>query len=788
MSLVSRSIPGLFGGVSQKIPALRHPTQGSAQDNGICTVVDGLYKRAGTRHVATLAVTGPNGLTVANSLGEVTGHFIDRGVSGRHVLVIKNGSLMVYEMTTGAVQTVSMPQGYAYLTAANPATAFRCLTVADTTFIVNTEVVPKMTTLLTLANDPSVAYINVRQVASQNTYFMTVDGYMGSYQTGDAPRNSDVANGLAAAINGQGGFVAFRVSNTNVIRVQRTNGQPISLVTASDTYNNGGLQVVSNGVEKFSDLPAGLDSGYVVSVLGTEGSKSRYYVRWNGKAWEECAKPGSAYRLDPTTMPHRLRPNTDGTWTFERITDWADRLTGDDKTAPLPTFVDDPIKAVFFHRNRLGFLSADAVTLSRAGDYFNFFPASAQQVLDSDPIDLSAGSESVTNLTWALGFNQTLLLWSNTDKQFVLTAGDILSPKTARVLPTTAFAFKPTVRPASMGNKALFAAPFGDYTQVNLYRVSDDRLTNTADDLTEDCPQYLPSGVTHMEVSNTVRALVASSHAWTNELYVWKWEQDDQQKLTQRAWQRFTLDRAEPVRVLGTHWVDRTLYLLICTRAVTESAHHFTIEKLEFGKPKDDFGANVPLLLDRAVKMQPTNVSAAGTTFDLPYPVSGPLTVLKLRAGGLEPEVVTPSGVAVLAPTVTRVTLAGAQPGDYVLGQAFNFTYTFTEPFMQDRDSVPFMASYLKHVRTIIRYEMTGYFKAEVVIPLRATYVYPFSGRIAGQPNQAASMVALSSGDFAIPVQAKASGVLVSLKSDSYLPCRFPYGEWVGDVTMKASR
>ena len=45
MALVSKSIPNLINGVSQQPPALRLPTQGEAQENGLSDVVDGLKKR-----------------------------------------------------------------------------------------------------------------------------------------------------------------------------------------------------------------------------------------------------------------------------------------------------------------------------------------------------------------------------------------------------------------------------------------------------------------------------------------------------------------------------------------------------------------------------------------------------------------------------------------------------------------------------------------------------------------------------------------------------------------------
>ena len=166
MTQVTRSIPGLFGGVSQQIPAMRHPTQCAVQDNGLATLVDGLYKRPGTQHRYTFPLAGLNGASVAGSAGAAHVHIIDRGTAGLFGLVIVNGSLQLYNLLTGAVETVTFPQGTAYLAGA-PETDIRCLTVADYTFIVNTKRVAKMKAATSAMNPTNVAYINIKTAVPQ---------------------------------------------------------------------------------------------------------------------------------------------------------------------------------------------------------------------------------------------------------------------------------------------------------------------------------------------------------------------------------------------------------------------------------------------------------------------------------------------------------------------------------------------------------------------------------------------------------------------------------------------
>jgi hypothetical protein len=127
MGLVNRSIPNLYNGVSQQPPSLRLPSQATEQINGLSSVVFGLSKRPNTDHVAKL-----NNSTLTDTFV----HTINRDTTEQFKVLITNGGLKVYDIT-GVEQTVSFPDGTAYLNATDPSSSFACVTVADYTFIVN---------------------------------------------------------------------------------------------------------------------------------------------------------------------------------------------------------------------------------------------------------------------------------------------------------------------------------------------------------------------------------------------------------------------------------------------------------------------------------------------------------------------------------------------------------------------------------------------------------------------------------------------------------------------------
>lgn len=790
MPIITRAYPGLFGGVSQQDPAMRHPTQCAEQLNMVATVVDGLYKRPPVKHRATLPLTAP-GYSIQGTGGNAFAHVIDRASGGLFQLVLVNGSLMLFDMETGAVQTVNAPAGLGYLSGAtNPQEDFYAFTAADTTFIVNRRKVTAMGPAVEPTNSTRVAYVNVRTAVANTPYRVTINSTSVSFETGGTPTSSGIAtslrNALATALPG---FTVLVLPDTNIIKVTH----PTLAVTAkvSDGWSNTALQNLTEGVDKFADLPARFDTGFTVTIRGTPevNATDPYFVKWDGAKWVEARQPGTTYAIDAATMPHRLIPTaTAGTWTLEPIA-WEPRLIGDDDTAKPPSFIGSTIQDVFLFRGRLGFLSGPNAILSRAGDYFNFWPKTAVQQLASDPIDLEAPAAENVTLASAVVYNETLLIWSTGRQQFALIGGDILQPETARLLPTTTFEADPAVRPAGMGNLVLFTARSGQWSRAMVYRVSEDTVTNDAPDITDHVPRYLPAGIRRLSVSTTNKVALVVPSAGPS-LFVMKYELDDRGGFSQRAWQEFRMD--PDARVLGTHWRGSVLYLLVHRSISGDTAGgRFFLESIDWDPKVTDPNLPFQVLLDRGTGSVTKTYDGATqrTTVDVPYLSTLPLKVLRLDPDE-EPEDLTIVSQSPLPGTVqTRVVVQGQHnTATLVVGRPYTARYVFSEPLMKDANGVPVLASVLKWARVEVRYVNTGWFTAQVVPYLRETFTYEVNGRVLGVPGQGPSQLGLTTGQYTIPVHAKPSGTVVALQSDSYLPCLFPYAEWTGDVSMKASR
>ena len=155
-------ITSLAGGVSKQPPHLRYPGQTGPASNVVARVQDGVSKRSGSRFFAKVT-----GLTAA---GAYRLHAIERDNSERYVCaygpVAGVTTLKVYD-ANGTLATVNISaDAQTYLNAGSPtADQLRFTTVADTTFIVNTQATPALST--------SASYVATTTARNADALFAT---------------------------------------------------------------------------------------------------------------------------------------------------------------------------------------------------------------------------------------------------------------------------------------------------------------------------------------------------------------------------------------------------------------------------------------------------------------------------------------------------------------------------------------------------------------------------------------------------------------------------------------
>lgn len=786
MPPVSSSIPNLINGVSQQPSTLRLASQAELSTNCYPSIVEGMRRRQPTRHLAEL-VTG----TLASSAYI---HTINRDLNERYVATIINGDLYVHDID-GTAKTVNFPNGKGYLSATDPQSAFKALTVQDFTFLVNTDQTVAMHTDLSTSRGVE-ALVFVKQANFQTDYEVVVDAVTATHTTGSTGALSTVtiADDLKTQLStGLGGNYTV-TREASVIHVKRNDGVNIT-VKIEDSRADTQMTLTKDTVQNFSDLPTVAPDGYIARVLGDETSDADdFYVvfvptntgdTFGSGVWEETVAPGIEYKFDPGTMPHVLIREADGTFTFKEAT-WGERIAGDADSSPAPSFVGQAIQDVFYHKNRLMFLSGENLIGSRAGEFFDFFASTVTTLVDSDPIDVAASSTKAAVLKHAVEFNGTVLAFSD-QTQFTLNKVDILTPETAQITGLTNYEGQLLASPVATGKTVMFAFNRGDYDGVREFFVDTETESSDAADITAHVPRYIPSGIFKMATSTGEDVCVVLTNGNREAMFVYKYHWSGQEKL-QSAWVKYEFQSG--CEIINADFIDTTCYLVV------QRTDGVYLEAMDFEPSKTDANHDFEFMVDRKITETDTSMvydsGTNKTTITLPYALDGvPLAVTRSTGAGGE----KPAGTLLPVSSYAgdQLVLNGDRTAQtFYIGVEFESRYRFSEVVVRETSrsggSVVIETGRLQLLSMTMQFDRTGYFEVHVTPLNRDTRVTKYTARVIGSAKSKVGEVSLEDGKLRVPVRSRADRATVDIVSSSYLPFNMTAAGWEGAFTIKSRR
>ena len=830
MSLYSYAIPNLAQGISQQPDAQRDPSQGEIQINGMSSILEGLRKRDCTQTIALVSNT---------DFGDAFIHSILRDNVEEYLAVISNNQIRVYDLD-GVAQTVNAPGGYGYLTSVTNARAqIRAVTIADFTFVTNTNTAPAMQATLAPATARPTAHealIWVRAANYGQTYTVNVNGNQSQVTTAVAPvvtsgttvtenriSSEDIAANLITGLTTAGLTGVTMTRSGSVIHLQSASAITVS---ATDARANADITAILSEVQAFTELPTIAPQGYQVAITGDPGNSfDGYYVEFTPNSgtfgegtWSETVSPGVEFRIDGGTMPHLLVRLPNGTFHFGpadgsthggiTIPRWGERVAGDYDTAPDPSFIGNPINDIFIYKNRLGFLADENVILSRVREFFEFFPETVTAVLDTDPIDVVASNNRVSVLRYAVPYQDELILFSS-QYQFRFNAAEtVLTPATAQITVLTQFEVDENVRPQLAGGGIVFCQANGDFSMFREFSVrgAGTALTADAQDLTGYVSAFVPSDVFTMTVNDTSNALFAVSSRANrqNRIYVYKYfirNAGEGAERAQSSWSFWEFNGAD--EILQVLCVRETLFCLM--RYGTD----IFLERMpvQDRSPEPPANAPYPLLLDRRISTTtetPTamrvsagtyNASANTTTWTLPFSAAAAMQAWSgwntTGSGGVKLATIT---------TGTSVVANGDWSGQPIyFGEPYNFRYRFTRFKLYKEIGGGKAAANVERTQVRnakLRYHETAHFKVHVIPEGRNTGIYTFDATILGsRVSELGSINATGfdpdnnrfyEGVFNIPIMSRGERCMVEIHNDTPHPCKFSTCEWIALLTGKA--
>ena len=557
----------------------------------------------------------------------------------------------------------------------------------------------------------------------------------------------------------------------------------INTAVVYDGYNNQAAFGIIKSTQKFTNLPASAPDGFIVKITGEKGSNTDdYYVRYDAEAqvWRECVRPLLKNHIDNKTMPHVLVREADGTFNF-RVAEWDSRESGDEDSNPLPSFIDNTINDVFYHRNRLGFLSGENIILTRSADFFNFWMASAMEVQDTDPIDLAVSDNKIATLYHAVPFDAELILFSK-DAQFALRSDSVLTPKDAYLTPpVTHFGCSLKATPVNAGRNIYFLAERSEYSTVREFFVAADNTdSKDAQDITSHVPSYLPNGTYKIVPSSVENILMFLTEGDEECMYVYKYLFIDSVR-QQASWSRWSLGGT----IYGASFIEDSLYIVV------ERNDYLCLERVSFTFNTEDLPSEpYRVLLD--CKQE---VTVPQGCFD---ELQGETTInIKSFYNEIyEPDrkygIVTADGTFKEVDADGTVTLNGNYEGKHIIcGLIYKFRIALSPLYVKsetERGTQALLEGRLQLRQLWINYADSGYFVVKVDVFDKDTYEYINTGRTLGTTDSTLGKLMFSTGKFTVPIQSLNTNCKISVESDAPAPVALIGAGWIGNYVRRTKQ
>ena len=588
MTSVSQRIPSFVGGVSQQ--ADEKMALGQVKDALNCypDVTLGMIKRPGGKFLGKLA----NLPAESAYLSAWFSIFRDNQEKYIATVLTAAGVINVWNLLTGLSATITYPAGkqaaiQSYLTATDYR-SIKTLTINDFTYIVNSEKTVTAKAAPTW-NAKRQATLVVSLVDHATTYSVSINGSTFTYTTPSSGSGnlviSTVMAGISAAITS--GFTTKTIID-NTIYLTFSADTNVSCFAGPD---GKGFRTFQDSVDTFARLPEQGKHGQIVKIANTAADKDDFYLKFvaddgvSGKGyWEETIAPNVSTGLNEATMPvalirTSLSPLTftatflDGSVTVNSLPlAWEPRLVGDNDSNSHPSFVGSTIQDVFLFNNRLGFLTEDNVSMSQAGDYYNFYHKTATTQTAADPIDLSCASIKPATVRSVTPITQGLLLFSDSQQFLMEAENGAWTPASCTIRTIANYECDRYLKPIDLGSTVLYTSRNQSWTRAFEIFTRGQRESPTVTESSKIVPEWIPSTITDT-VGSSQNGLWAATSRTSRYLYMFRfYEQGDERAMS--SWVKWYL----PSNIIHTAIQSDVLYVLTSgTEGYTITQHKLVL-------------------------------------------------------------------------------------------------------------------------------------------------------------------------------------------------------------------
>ncbi|MCK9349135.1 MAG: hypothetical protein M0P41_09365 [Sphaerochaeta sp.] len=776
-------------GVSQQPSKNRHPGQCTLSDNFRPDLVKGLKSRQGTQTKGVLTGASKNPLS--------KWHYYKRNDEEYFIEIQPSGVLKAWS-PDGTVHSVTVEDSAGtYLACTDPSSTLEMLTIGDYTFIINKEVVVAAGTAKSPAL-PKTAIVYVQYIDYTQTVRIYLDGVMVAWHTSkdgaEAPQKASVNTNVVAAhlaegLQGLSGTSATTGSwggtnvtanyglslNGNCLFITRADGVDFT-ISVNDEVNNSNSIAIYKEIEKVTLLPNKAPTDFKVKVNPPGGETTENASYWlkatatdgssgNTLQWEESMEPGIVLGYNLSTMPYVLVRESilEGVATFTlRQGEWEDREVGDDDNNPLPAFVGEKLKTVGVMQNRLYFTAGESVTMSRSGHFFNFFRATSQATLDTDPISVYADSEQVNYLEAAVGFDGDLVFFSES-AQFVMPGDKALTSANAVLRKTTNFETNLSAKPVASGDSILFAINYGQYTGVREYFTDSVTDTKVARPITDHVNEFIKGNPKIIAASTNLNILAIKADD-DNVIYTYDWVWQGTDKV-QSAWGRWLFTDGD--EVVHFAFEDDKLKIIMFRDGTS-----IVSEEIDLGD-SDSTDLTFGVRLDRQLEVTFTydeNDKVWKATDYYTEVSEGDIKAVR-STGCYEAEIGETVTLSRVGPEwQTSDDLGAGATVTLIMGVPIYCTYVPSNPVVKDQNNQAMNLDKLTIGAFYINYNTTGGLTATVTDSYGRSRISNYGNRVFGAASNIIGFAPLVEGQHRIPIRANSDKFTLTIETSSHIP------------------
>lgn len=367
------------------------------------------------------------------------------------------------------------------------------------------------------------------------TYSVTTDAGVAANATSEYVATQMQSQMTTDPVFVSNGYSVDRVGSTLAILSTTNDKQLVITASGGETY------IVASNASNTQNkglLPPTLSSaldGYIQSV-GTGGNLAYYKYDHDTRNWAEVGEFEGAYSIQ--NAPVFWYYDYDANLAVVEALNIKGRAAGNDINNPVPKFLDYGLTGIGAYHSRLVLLSGAYVYLSKSTDPTVFMRTTVTELLDTDPIEVSATALSNAQFEYAVPFNKDLVLVAQNQQAVIPNNSTVLTPKTAAIYPTTTTDISLACQPSVIARSLYYVYQRTlEYYQVGEFLPSpytDSQYTTQS--TTDHLPLYAEGVCTSMSGSTASNIACFSSDSPDVLINQYYWAGDERPLMCYHKW------------------------------------------------------------------------------------------------------------------------------------------------------------------------------------------------------------------------------------------------------------